>query len=75
MRVSYNVNARTIRDEDGLFHTMYGVDAISEDGIVINSVIDIFENFEKAKKFATRCTELELVPEHLQDVIEDALIS
>ena len=74
MKTFYNVNARTIRDEEGKPHAMFGIDAVSENGIVQNSIIDVFGEFEKAEKLAEKCTELELAPEHLQDVIEDALV-
>lgn len=74
MKTFYNVNARTVRDEEGKPHAMFGIDAVSEDGIVQNSVIDAFGNHEEAEALANKCTELELSPIHLQDVIEDALV-
>ena len=75
MKTAYFVNARTVKDDKGTSYAMFGIDAVSDDGVVVNSVVDIFDSFEKAEEFAAKCTVLELSPEHLQDVIEDALIS
>ncbi len=74
MKTFYNVNARTVRDEEGKPHAMFGIDAVSEDGIVLNSIVDAFGSYEEAEELANKCTELELSPIHLQDVIEDALV-
>ena len=74
MKTSFHVNARTIWDKDGKPHVMFGIDAVSEDGEVQNSVNGAFDNCEKAVQLAQKCTELELAPEHLKDVIEDALV-
>ena len=75
MKMFFHVYARTVWDEEGKPHKMFGIDAVSEEGIVQNSVIDAFDNYEKAEEFARKCTELELAPEHLREVIEDVLIS
>lgn len=75
MKTSFHVNARTVWDKEGKPHVMFGIDAVSEDGIVQNSVKSAFDSHEKAEELAQKCTELELAPEHLTDVIEDALMS
>ncbi len=74
MKIFYNVNARTVRDEEGKPHAMYGIDAVRENGIVQDSFVDVFDNYKDAEELAQKCTELELDPIHLQDVIEDAVV-
>ena len=73
MKVFYKVNVRSLRNEKGEAVAVYGIDAVSEDGIVQNSIVDAFDSLQKAETLADECTDLELAPEHLQDVIEDAL--
>lgn len=73
MKTFYKVNVRTVKDDSGFHVTMYGIDAVSEDNIVQNSIIDAFDSMEKAEKISELCTKLKLAPEHLQDVIEDTM--
>jgi len=73
MKTVYRMNVRSVKSESGEMVAVYGIDAISEDGIVRNSIIDAFDDPRKAEELARICTELELAPEHLQDVIEDAM--
>ncbi len=74
MKIIYKVHAKTVRDEKGKSHTVFGIDAVSEDGIVQASIADAFDSYEEAEKLARKCNELELSPMHLQDIIEDALV-
>ena len=73
MKTFYKVNVRSIRNERGESHAVYGIDAVSEDNIVQASVVAAFDSCDKAAELADLCTELDLAPEHLQDVIEDSM--
>lgn len=73
MKTIYKVNATTVKNEEGTSIKMYGIDAVSEKGIVESSIEDVFDNKEEAESFSALCTELDLAPEHLRDVIEDRL--
>ncbi|MBQ9428588.1 MAG: hypothetical protein IJU41_03475 [Clostridia bacterium] len=75
MKTMFQVNTRTLYAEDGTPHVTFGIDAVAEDGTVENSVPDAFDTREKAEELAKRCNDYDLAPEHLLDVIEDAMIS
>lgn len=62
-----------LKDEDGNIYVSYGISArMIDDEIAF--VSDISTDHEKVKRIAELCTERELSPEHLQDVIDDFLI-
>ncbi len=53
-------------------YASYGISVLDGDK-EISRVSDISTDFEEVSKLATLCTEQELAPEHLGDVIEDFL--
>lgn len=73
MKTFYKVNVRSVLDEQGNPNVVYGIDAVSADNIVQASIVDAFDSCDKATTLAKMCTELNLAPEHLQDVVEDTL--
>ena len=57
-------------------HTTYGIalaDIVEDGANLIESVNDISDDRERVERLAELCTELELSPEHLGDVIDDFL--
>ena len=53
-------------------HTTYGI-ALSEGSSLIESVNGLSCDKQKVERLAELCTQLDLSPEHLSDVIEDFL--
>lgn len=74
MKSIFKTNKCTVWDEKNIPHVMYGIDAV-EDGVVQASVNGAFDSREKAEELARKCTEYDLAPEHLKDVVEDALMA
>ena len=72
MKTIYRSQQNIISDS-GLQAITYGIAVTDENGIPLRTVSDIFGNISDADKFAKLCTELELSPEHLDDVIQDVL--
>ena len=73
MQHTYYLRTDEIFDEQGEKHTVYGIDAVDENGSVEKSVKDVFFEFERAKKFIDTCNRLDLSIVHLMDVVEDIL--
>lgn len=62
-----------LKDEDGNGYVSYGISIRSvEDELAF--VSDISTDFDKVRQLADLCTEQELDPIHLNDVIEDFLV-
>ncbi len=72
MKTIYRSQQNIISD-NGIQVISYGIAVTDENGIPLRAVSDIFGNMADADRFAKLCTELELSPEHLDDVIEDIL--
>lgn len=72
MTVRYFIREDEIFDEDGVAHTVYGID-VSIGGEVIRSIPDVFTEKNKAEKLIRLCNEGELSPIHIDDVVEAAL--
>ena len=66
---TYQLRSDTIVDDDGVSHTVYGIDLPSEN----ISVKDVFYDRKEAEAFIKTCNRLNLSPLHLHDVIEDVL--
>ncbi len=73
MTVIYRLRTDEIYDEEGILHTVYGIDVLNNQNCIIDSIADIFLDGVKAKKFVDLCNELNLSLIHLPEVIEDAL--
>lgn len=69
--IRYHVIATELTLE-GQNYIGYGIDAEC-DGEVLKLVPDVSLNRADMEELARRCTEEELAPEHLNDVIEDYL--
>ncbi len=65
----YILRSDTVFDEQGIRHTVYGVNVPTEQ----ISVADVFYHKAEAKDFIRKCNELDLSPLHLPDVIDDIL--
>ena len=74
MKNEYRVRADIVHDEEEQAHTVYGIDLLV-DGKVTRSVPDVFFEAKKADEFVHLCNTLELSPLHLDDVVEDALLT
>ncbi len=73
-KYNYKVNESTITDELGNPHIVYGISLYIADANTPSRVInDIFPNIEQATALAKMCTEIQLSPVHLDDVIADLL--
>ena len=53
-------------------HTTYGI-ALADGSDLIQSVSDLSSDKQRVERLAELCTQLDLSPEHLSDVIEDFL--
>ena len=54
-------------------YTVYGIDAVNNNGYILESHTDIFFDRLKAEKFISLCNDCELELIHLPDVVEDAI--
>lgn len=66
---TYQLRSDTTIDDEGISHTVYGIDLPSEN----ISVKDVFCNRKEAEAFIKLCNDLDLSPLHLHDVIQDVL--
>ena len=76
MKILYEIREDSIKDEKGGVHTVYGLEVQMQSGEereIIRTVKDLFCEREDARRLAALCTELELDPDQLDDVIADAL--
>jgi len=73
MEYVYRVRSDVIIDDDGKKHTVYGIDAMTCQNIIITAVSDIFFDEEDAQAFVELCNNKKLSLIHLPDVIEDIL--
>ncbi len=73
MNCIYNLRKDVVKDEDGQYHTVYGIEAVDADGKVLQSFEDIFFDLEKAVEFVELCNQNKLELIHLEGVVEDAL--
>ena len=73
MNYIYRLNETTITDENGEKYTVYGIDAVNDNGYILESHTDIFFDRLKAEEFVSLCNECELELIHLPDVVEDAI--
>lgn len=69
----YRLNETEIADEGGITHLVYGIDAVTACGRILNSYKDIFFDRLKAEKFVSFCNEMAVELMHLPHVVEDAL--
>ena len=65
----YKLRCDTILDENGISHTVYGIDC----PYAHISIKDVFCIKSEAEEFINKCNTLDLSPLHLQDVIQDLL--
>lgn len=73
VRYNYVPVQETKKGEDEASYVTYGLSVRSvEDEIAF--VSDVSTDLEEVRRLADLCTEQELAPEHLQDVIEDFLV-
>ena len=73
VRYNYVPVQETKKGEDETSYVTYGLSVRSvEDEIAF--VSDVSTDLEEVRRLADLCTEQELAPEHLQDVIEDFLV-
>ena len=73
MSYIYRLNETVVTDEEGIKHSVYGLDAFDENGNILKSVSDIFCDRSNAERLIALCNEHFLELCHLTDVIEDAI--
>ncbi len=73
MKYTYKMVSERKTDESGNKHTVYGVSVQTETGSFERVITDIFCDKKAAERFVEACNILSLDPEHLDDVIADAL--
>ncbi len=73
MNCKYKLIITQKKDEQGNIHTVYGVRAEHESGMVEREIPDVFCDRNSAERFVEACNILSLDPDHLDDVIADAL--
>lgn len=72
MKCIYKLRVDQILDKKGDIHTVYGIEAWKKQQC-IQSIGDIFFDFQRAEEFVARCNQSELSIIHLMDVISDIL--
>ena len=65
----YTLRSDTVLDEQGISHTVYGVNAPTAQ----MTVRDLFYQKAEAKAFIKKCNKFDLSPLHFRDVIDDIL--
>ena len=73
MSIVYRLKTDIAEDEDGVLHTVYGIEAIDDENRVIASCADVFFDKSTANQFIDLCNKEGLSLIHFFDVIEDAL--
>lgn len=73
MEITYRLRTDNVSDEEGVLHTVYGIDAFAPNKNRVASVADVFFDKQKAEDFIESCNVLKLSLVHLPDVIEDVL--
>ena len=73
MSYIYRLNETAVADEDGKQYTIYGINAVNDNGYILESRSDIFFDRIKAEEFVYLCNECGLELIHLSDVAEDAV--
>ena len=73
MTFTYFINENTVRDENGINHTVYGISVSESSGRIYLAYPDVFFERQKAETLCNLCNKYKLSPIHLKDVIEDAL--
>ena len=72
MKETYCLRTDVVCDEEGVPHTVYGMDCM-QNGHCIKSVADISCDREKVMAWITLCNAQGLSVAHLPDVLEDFL--
>ena len=72
VRYNYVPVQETLTTDDGESYVTYGISvrAVEEE---IGKISDVSTEYQKVRRLADLCTEQELSPEHLDDVVEDFL--
>ena len=73
MKITYCLKTDKVFDEDGVLHTVYGIEAVAKNKHKVASIADVFLNKQKAENFIKLCNDHKLSLIHLPDVIEDVL--
>ncbi len=71
--MQYQVFCQTLYDENVGEYQTFGIQGIGENGEIVVSVSDVSTNPRQVIKLAKRCTEGDLAPEHLRDVVLNSL--
>ena len=72
MECKYRMRKDEIADEEGVLHTVYGVEAWRR-GEMVRCIPDVFFKKERAEHYIGLFNKLELRLIHLDDVIEEIL--
>lgn len=73
MVYTYRVRTDMVEDEERLTHTVYGIEAVSDDGEILSSFSDVFADSRQAARFAELCNDGGLSLMHFPYAVEDAL--
>lgn len=68
----YLPQCQTLKNDEGEEYTAYGIKVLSGEE-EIETISDVSANYEDIRLFCKACTEHELDPIHIYDVIEDFL--
>ncbi len=69
---TYTLRTDQLLDQEGIYHTVYGINLIDPDNLQIcQSIPNIFCDLNRAEEFLALINRLELSPVRLWDVIED----
>lgn len=73
MKTIYRLRKDSAHDSEEALHIAYGIEALNEQGYVVESIENVFFNKATATNFIALCNELDLSLLHLFDVVEDIL--
>lgn len=73
MQYTYFLREDKIYDDKGKEYIVYGIEAVTLDGKILQSIPDIFFNRQKAEAFVNLCNDCDLDIIHLASAVENAL--
>ena len=73
MKITYRLRIDKVCDEEGVLHTVYGIEAFARSQHKIASIADVFFDKQEAEAFIKLCNDRKLGLINLPDVIEEVL--
>ena len=74
LHIKYTLRTDVVEDEEKTEFIVYGITAINDNRLTLDTFPDIFFDKQKAINFVNLCNSEKLELIHLKDVVEDALV-